>query len=666
MSPWALSLAMAGFAQKPHDFSRGGVFTLVGHGDEFPVLRTILVEPLFRSGAEVIVSCGIRVRHLGKATSYSRRPIVRRPSRVAIQQEPMNSRGSDNHRTENLTREPSTNRKLDHRGLSSPVLPTRKAAWPPENHAVQAVRAGLAHDTTLAKRRASCRIEVTSHPGEAGIAFLFRFPRGVRSERLLLVRPGTREALQGTVRLVLEKLAPRQIAIYVTHERHEKRQNHRVPADDPEWREPVACRRRCVRRDTMPSGLIPSPTGEARQDFVATLRRSQILLPGQLKQIDRGLPRPRPPGLGAPCHAPGQAGTRDAVPGTVPASWEAGRSDRGPLRHPRPAGQGWHGPCLQARHKLMGRLVAIKFIAPEFLLRKHSLDRFFREMRLVSRLDHPAIVRALDAGQLNGTPFIVMEYVPGLTLDRLLETHGPLRPRDVASYAEQAALGLAHIHEQGIIHRDIKPANLILGSDGRVKILDLGVGVLIKTDDSEGTFATAAGFAVGTIEYMSPEQAEGRPLGAPRICSRWAVQCITCSPVRFLIPATPRSSARSTPAGTAATDRVTAGRPARAADRGIIACRRHPRTVSPAAANLRRPCDRSARHNWPETVPAPLLCPRQQPRLPHLDLGRPCRQNRSTAPAHPQWRTTRFRMEVWDSGFASCSTWPIGPPYPYC
>ena len=127
----------------------------------------------------------------------------------------------------------------------------------------------------------------------------------------------------------------------------------------------------------------------------------------------------------------------------------------------------------------------------------------------MGRLDHPSIVRALDAGQRDGSPFIVMEYVPGLTLDRLLERNGSLPLGELVRLAEQVALGLAHIHKQGIVHRDIKPSNLILGRDGRVRILDLGLGVLVESDEPAGSFATSAGLAVGTIEYMSPEQVQG-------------------------------------------------------------------------------------------------------------------------------------------------------------
>ena len=101
-----------------------------------------------------------------------------------------------------------------------------------------------------------------------------------------------------------------------------------------------------------------------------------------------------------------------------------------------------------------------------------------------------------------------MEYVPGHSLGERLKK-GPIPPLEMVDYAAQAALGLAHAHEQGIVHRDIKPSNILLSRDGRVKILDLGLGVLMEADTSS-TFATADGIAVGTVDYMSPEQACGR------------------------------------------------------------------------------------------------------------------------------------------------------------
>src|SRR5262249_2876023 len=155
-----------------------------------------------------------------------------------------------------------------------------------------------------------------------------------------------------------------------------------------------------------------------------------------------------------------------------------------------------------------------KLIAPEYLARPNAVPRFLREMRLVGRLEHPNIVRALDAEQVGRVSFLAMEYVPGRDLERLLRDRGPLPPSEAAGYAAQAAPGLAHAHGRGVVHRDIKPSNLLLGDDGRVRVLDLGLGALLDVDDAErGSFATCDGMAAGTADYMSPEQAAGR--GAP-------------------------------------------------------------------------------------------------------------------------------------------------------
>jgi eukaryotic-like serine/threonine-protein kinase len=171
-------------------------------------------------------------------------------------------------------------------------------------------------------------------------------------------------------------------------------------------------------------------------------------------------------------------------------------------------GSGSMGRVYKARHHMMDRLVALKIIAPEIASNDRVVARFQREMKLVGRLDHPNVVRAFDADQYQHVLYIVMEYVPGYSLgDRLKK--GPIPPMEMVDYAVQAALGLAHAHDQGIVHRDIKPSNILRTHEGRVKILDLGLGVLMEADSS-ATFATADGIAVGTVDYMSPEQACGR------------------------------------------------------------------------------------------------------------------------------------------------------------
>ena len=166
------------------------------------------------------------------------------------------------------------------------------------------------------------------------------------------------------------------------------------------------------------------------------------------------------------------------------------------------------GRVYKAHHVMMDRVVALKIIAPEIASNERVVARFHREMKLVGRLDHPNVVRAFDADQIQKVLYIVMEYVPGYSLGERLKK-GPIPPAEMIDYAAQAAQGLAHAHDQGIVHRDIKPSNMLLNREGRIKILDLGLGVLMEADNS-ATFATADGIAVGTVDYMSPEQACGR------------------------------------------------------------------------------------------------------------------------------------------------------------
>lgn len=171
-------------------------------------------------------------------------------------------------------------------------------------------------------------------------------------------------------------------------------------------------------------------------------------------------------------------------------------------------GSGSMGRVYKAHHLLMGRVVALKIIAPEIASNERVVARFQREMRVVGKLDHPNVVRAYDADQIGNVLFIVMEYVPGDSLGTRLRTKGLLSPAEAADYGAQAAFGLAHAHEQGIVHRDVKPSNLLLTRDRKLKVLDLGLAALME-GDQQATFATADGIAVGTVDYMSPEQARG-------------------------------------------------------------------------------------------------------------------------------------------------------------
>jgi len=155
----------------------------------------------------------------------------------------------------------------------------------------------------------------------------------------------------------------------------------------------------------------------------------------------------------------------------------------------------------------MDRVVALKVVLPDKSLSKVAVARFFREMKIVALLDHFNVVRAIDADVHEGCPYIVMEYLEGDDLGHLCARRGPLTPDEVVDYMAQAARGLAHAHEKGVIHRDIKPTNVFLVKTGIVKVLDLGCGELVGGAGQAGNvFDTDEGIVVGTTDFMSPEQ----------------------------------------------------------------------------------------------------------------------------------------------------------------
>jgi eukaryotic-like serine/threonine-protein kinase len=125
-------------------------------------------------------------------------------------------------------------------------------------------------------------------------------------------------------------------------------------------------------------------------------------------------------------------------------------------------GEGGMGVVFKARNWKLGQTVALKLIRKQRLDNPDSVRRFYREVRSASALDHPNIVRAIDADEVNGTVLLVMEYVEGADLARLVKKTGPLPVAQACEYIRQAALGLQHAFERGVVHRDVKPANLLL------------------------------------------------------------------------------------------------------------------------------------------------------------------------------------------------------------
>jgi serine/threonine protein kinase len=170
-------------------------------------------------------------------------------------------------------------------------------------------------------------------------------------------------------------------------------------------------------------------------------------------------------------------------------------------------GESGMGAVYKARHRRLGKLVALKLVRPDLGDQGHALARFLREMQALGRLDHPNLVEAQYAGEHGGVPFLVMKLVEGVDLARLVRRAGPLRAADACELARQAALGLQHLHECGLVHRDVKPSNLMLTPGGQVKVLDLGLARLASVGADEEAL-TGQGLGLGTADYMAPEQAE--------------------------------------------------------------------------------------------------------------------------------------------------------------
>jgi serine/threonine protein kinase/Tfp pilus assembly protein PilF len=173
-------------------------------------------------------------------------------------------------------------------------------------------------------------------------------------------------------------------------------------------------------------------------------------------------------------------------------------------------GEGGMGQVYKARHVRLDRVVALKVIHPERLGSPDAVRRFYREARAAARLLHPNLITVYDVDEAGGIHFLAMEYVDGVDLGRLVRDRGPLPVARACEYARQAAEGLQHAHERGLVHRDVKPANLLLTADGRqVKILDLGLARLdAAAPAGEGTSElTQSGTLMGTPAFLAPEQA---------------------------------------------------------------------------------------------------------------------------------------------------------------
>lgn len=176
-------------------------------------------------------------------------------------------------------------------------------------------------------------------------------------------------------------------------------------------------------------------------------------------------------------------------------------------------GAGGMGEVYLAHETKLNRRVALKILPSQFVADAERTSRFEREAQALSALNHPNLITIFEVGDVNGLHFIAMEFVEGQTLRAMM--NGTLRLRDVLSIVAQVAEALSAAHQSGIIHRDIKPDNIMVRADGYVKVLDFGLAKLAEAEvpaGAPGPAHTQAGATMGTLAYMSPEQATGETI----------------------------------------------------------------------------------------------------------------------------------------------------------
>jgi serine/threonine protein kinase len=172
-------------------------------------------------------------------------------------------------------------------------------------------------------------------------------------------------------------------------------------------------------------------------------------------------------------------------------------------------GSGGMAQVYRGTDMVLSRSVAIKVLSSDYSRDPAFVERFRREARAAARLNHPTVVSVYDTGSDDGVHFIVMEFVSGRTLAQILAAEGPLLPERAAAISARVAEALSFAHEAGLVHRDVKPGNVMLTDRGDVKVMDFGIA---RAASGPGQAITETTSILGTAAYLSPEQAEGKPV----------------------------------------------------------------------------------------------------------------------------------------------------------
>ena len=236
----------------------------------------------------------------------------------------------------------------------------------------------------------------------------------------------------------------------------------------------------------------------------------------------RGLALHAATGLARDARNPRIAVEKTYLPPVIPRRYNLGVLIGSTISHYKilsELGRGGMGVVYKAQDTKLDRTVALKFLAPHLLENEEACKRFHREAKAAAGLNHPNICTVYEISEEGGQTFLAMEFIEGESLDNKIE-RCPLSLKEALGFARQVANGLAAAHANGVVHRDIKPGNLVVTPEGRVKILDFGLALL-----TEGSKLTQLDTTLGTVAYMSPEQAQG--MEVDHRTDLWALGCVT-------------------------------------------------------------------------------------------------------------------------------------------